>query len=256
MNESSLSMHFANYFRIVFAHTPERLEDVYRVRYDVYCREFHYEHEEKYPNQLEQDIYDAFSLHCLVVHRASNLPAGCVRLIKVPRNNLDVTLPLEVVCGDSLRRSPSYPKQSSRTNLCEISRLAVHTAFRRRSGESESPLGSGPALLNAETSALERRTFPLISIALIAASTAFMVLSERSHLFVMIEKWLSRLLRRLGLQFNQIGEFIDYHGPRAPYHLTAEQMLQGMRGELKEIYDMVHQSLADEIAKSGLDPAQ
>jgi N-acyl amino acid synthase of PEP-CTERM/exosortase system len=256
MNESSLSMHFANYFSIVFAHTPERLEKVYRVRYDVYCREFHYENEEKYPSQLEQDAYDAFSLHCLVIHKATNMPAGCVRLVKVPRNNLTVTLPLETVCGDSLRMSPIYSEQLSRSSLCEISRLAVHTIFRRRSGESESPLGSGPALLNADTSALERRTFPLISIALIAASTAFMVLSQRCHLFVMIEKWLSRLLRRLGLQFEQIGEFMDYHGPRAPYHLTAGQMLQGMKGELKEIYDLVYQSLADEIAKSGLDPAQ
>lgn len=256
MDEPPLSMHFANYFRIVFAHTPELLKEVYRVRYDVYCSEFHYEHEEKFPTRLEQDAYDAFSLHCLVIHKASNRPAGCVRLIKVPQNNLKVTLPLEVVCGDSLRMSPVYPKQSPRTSLCEISRLAVHTAFRRRLGESESPLGSGPALLNAETSALERRTFPLISIALIAASTAFMVLSKRSHLFVMIEKWLCRLLRRLGLRFEQIGEFMDYHGLRAPYHLTAEQMLQNMRGELKAIYDLVYQSLADEIAQSGLDPAQ
>jgi N-acyl amino acid synthase of PEP-CTERM/exosortase system len=249
-------MHFANYFRIVFAHTPERLEDIYRVRYDVYCREFHYEQEEKYPNQLEQDDYDAYSLHCLVIHNASNMPAGCVRLIKVPKNDPKVTLPLESVCGDSLHKSFICPEQISRANLCEISRLAVHTAFRRRLGESESPLGSGPKILETETSELERRTFPLISIALIAASTAFMVLSERSHLFVMIEKWLSRLLRRLGLQFKQIGEFMDYHGPRAPYHLTAGQMLQGMKGELKEIYDLVYQSLADEIAKSGLDPVQ
>jgi N-acyl amino acid synthase of PEP-CTERM/exosortase system len=256
MSETSLSTHFANYFRIVFAHTPELLKDVYRVRYDVYCREFHYEHEEKYPRKLEQDAYDAFSLHCLVIHKASNRPAGCVRLIKVPRNNLKVTLPLEAVCGDSLRTNSISLTQLPRSSLCEISRLAVHTAFRRRLGESESPLGSSPALLAAETSELERRTFPLISIALIAASTAFMVLSERCHLFVMIEKWLSRLLRRLGLRFEQIGEFMDYHGPRAPHHLTAQQMLQGMRGELKEIYDLVYQSLADEIAKSGLDPVQ
>lgn len=256
MNELSLNTHFASYFRIVFAHTTERLEDVYRIRYDVYCREFHYEYEEKYPSLMEQDNYDAFSLHCLVVHRATNMPAGCVRLVKVPRNNLEVTLPLEAVCGDSLRMSPSYPKQSHRSNFCEISRLAVHTAFRRRLGESKSPLGSSAAALDIETSALERRTFPLISIALIAASTAFMVLSERGHLFVMIERWLSRLLRRLGLQFEQIGDFMDYHGPRAPHHITAEQIFQGMRGELKEIYDLVHQSLAEEIAKSGLDPAQ
>lgn len=254
VSDSSLSGHFASYFRIILADKPELLEQSYRVRYDVYCREFHYEHEDQHHDRLEYDSYDAYSLHCLILHKASNTPAGCVRLIKLPRDNLSLQLPVEAFCASSLYQYAVHPAQLPRSSLCEISRLAVHTSFRRRLGETESPLGAGYSALNAATLELERRTFPMISIALIAAATALMVLSERYYLFVMVEKWLTRLLKRLGLEFVQIGEFIDYHGPRAAHYLTAEQMLQGMKGDLKEIYAFVYESLAAEIAKADIDP--
>jgi N-acyl amino acid synthase of PEP-CTERM/exosortase system len=253
MSEIPLSKHFENYFEVVLAHTPRLLEQIFRIRYDVYCQEFQFEREENYPNSLEQDHYDQYSLHCLVLHKASKAPAGCVRLIKIPKKNPSLLLPLERFCGDSLYHDTLHPSLLPRLSLCEISRLAVHTAFRRRRGESASPLGSHYEKLADSATEKELRTFPLISIALIAASTSLMLLAERPNLFIMVENWLARLLRRVGLDFTQVGKVIDYHGPRAAFHITAEQMIGGMKGELREIYSFVHGSLSTEAKHIELD---
>ena len=253
MNTVPLSTNFQTYFRVMLAHTPTLIAQAQRIRYDVYCREFHFEKEENCPGGLEKDEYDQTSIHCLVIHKASNAPAGCVRLVKIPSDNPALLLPLERFCGHSLRHETLHPALMPRQKLCEISRLAVHTAFRRRLGESASPLGSNRIVFGEELIEEERRTFPLISIALIAASTALMVLSDRPHLFIMVESWLATLMRRVGLDFVQVGEEINYHGPRAAYYIDVERMLRGMKGDLRQIYGFVYSSLKADADQTNLD---
>lgn len=253
MSEPLLSSHFETYFRIVLADTPDLLQQAQRIRYDVYCKEFGFEREENCPAGLEQDEYDAASVHCLVIHKATNRAAGCVRLVKVPRAQPELLLPLEKHCGHSLNHETLHPSRMLRLTICEISRLAVHTQFRRRLGESLSPIGSNMIVFSEAPTAAERRTFPLISVALIAASTSLMVVTQRPNLFIMVETWLATLLKRLGLSFVQIGESIDYHGPRAPYFITVEDMLHGMKGDLRAIYDFVHTAIEAYAKQTRLD---
>ena len=248
-----LSINFQNYFRVVLAYTPALIEITQRIRYEVYSREFHFEREENCPGGLGKDEYDQFSIHCLVIHGPSNTPAGCVRLIKIPDDNPALLLPLERFCGHSLRHETLHPALMPRQTLCEISHLTVHTAFRRRPGESASPLGSNRVVFSEELTEKERRTFPLISVALIAASTALMVISDRPNLFIMVERWLATRLRQMGLDFIQVGEEIDYHGPRAAYFITVEQMLSGMKGDLRELYGFVYASLKANVDRNNLD---
>ena len=247
-----LNTNFQTYFQVMLACTPEQIKLAQRIRYDVYCREFNFEKEENCPGGLEKDDYDQFSIHCLVIHKTNNTPAGCVRLVKVPKSNQGLLLPLEKFCGHSLRHETFHPSLQPRQTICEILRLAVHTAFRRRPGESASPLGANRIIFSEQLTEEERRTFPLISIALIAASTALMVISDRPNLFIMAESWLATLLRRVGLDFVQIGEEIDYHGPRAAYFITVKQMLSGMKGDLRQLYGFVYDSLKADADKINL----
>ncbi len=57
------------------------MQKVYQIRYRVYCEEFQYE-----PPILsrcqETDEFDATSSHCLVMHKATGMPAGCARLVQ------------------------------------------------------------------------------------------------------------------------------------------------------------------------------
>lgn len=236
-----LDNHFQAYFEIVAANSQELREQIFRIRYDVYCREFGYETEESCPGGLEQDDYDLAAQHCLIVHRASGTGAGCVRLVTPPADDPKFLLPMERYCGHSLTDPTWDPRRLPRASLAEVSRLAVHTQFRRRIGESDSPAGSSrfPTF-----SADQRRTFPLLSLALFYAGAALMELAGRQHAFVMVEPRLARRLQATGLPFVQVGETMEYHGKRAAYYVAVEQVLADIPAELKGLYGYVYQSLA------------
>jgi N-acyl amino acid synthase of PEP-CTERM/exosortase system len=113
-------------------------------------------------------------------------------------------------------------------------------------------MGSSLVALYTEPSDAERRTFPLISIALIAASTSMAILVRRPNVFIIAEDWLAILLKRLGLDFVRVGDTVDYHGPRAAFFISAEQALRDMKGELREIYGHIHASLEAEACQEGI----
>ena len=133
--------HFSDYFDVRFAHTEELMRQIHRLRYDVYCREFGFEREEDCPGGLERDAYDDHAVHCLIVHRDSGMGAGCIRVVVPPESTPNFQLPMERFCGFSLTDPILHPARRPRTRVAEVSRLAVHTQFRRRAGESQSPIG-------------------------------------------------------------------------------------------------------------------
>jgi N-acyl amino acid synthase of PEP-CTERM/exosortase system len=251
MNIPSLESHFQDYFRVTLARAPDLLEQVYRIRFDVYCREFQYEREESCPGGLEQDEYDPCSLHCLIVHRRSNASAGCIRLILPPAAEPEFLLPMERFCGHSLTDPLRHPSRWPRADVAEVSRLAVHTRFRRRPGESESP--TGVVAYDADFSLDERRTFPLLGLALFCAGTAMMVLTRRQHAFVMAEPRLARRLLGVGFPFIQVGEPMEYHGSRAAYYVPLQRVLETLPGAAKTLYDFVLGSLQHDAARFDLD---
>lgn len=248
MGTPSLVEHFRNYFEVIPANTPELLEQVFRIRFDVYCREFGYEREEDCPGGMERDEYDDRAAHCLIVHRASRVGAGCIRVIQVPDDQPDFQLPIERFCGKSLIDPIWHPARLPRERVAEVSRLAVHTSFRRRQGETESPAGLA---LREEflTEEEERRTFPLLGLALFCAGCCLMIQHRRDEAFVMMERRLARRLQSCGFPFRQVGEVMEYHGPRAAYHVPTHQVLEAMQNETRELYEFVYQSLEEEMRR-------
>jgi len=234
--ESSLPEQFQDHFEIGIAQTRRELEHVFRVRGDVYCREFQYERAEDCPGGLEIDRYDYRAVHCLITHRRSGHPAGCVRLVLAGEAESDPRLPFEVVCGDRVRHPLLHPQCLPTATVCEISRLAVHTLFRRRPGEARNPLGDYEEF---KPTPKEIRTFPLLSVALFLAATGMVELSGRHHVYAIMEPRLARLLLRSGLAFQQVGEVVEYHGARAAYHISIDRALEGIRSQLCDFYELV-----------------
>jgi N-acyl amino acid synthase of PEP-CTERM/exosortase system len=238
--ELSLVEHFQEFFQVLKADTPALREQIFRIRYDVYCREFGYEKEEDCPGGMEQDDYDAHSVHCLIVHRPSGQGAGCIRVVLPPEEDDAAELPMERFCGHSLNHPELRPSLLQRSDVAEVSRLAVHTQFRRRKGESESPIGI--AIAESITDE-QRRTFPLLGLALFCAGTSLMGSLGREQAFVMMERRLARMLQSSGFPFVQVGEPMEYHGSRAAYHVTVQAVLDSMRADIRELHDFVHESL-------------
>ncbi|MCG5524438.1 PEP-CTERM/exosortase system-associated acyltransferase [Ectothiorhodospira haloalkaliphila] len=243
MDEKELSLveHFKSFFQVLPADSVRLREQVFRIRYDVYCREFGYEKEEDCPGGMERDDYDDQSVHCLIVHRPSGQGAGCIRVVPPSLDGgTAAQIPMEQFCGHSLNHPELHPELLPRDNLAEVSRLAVHTQFRRRKGESESPIGIAIAETITEE---QRRTFPLLGLALFCAGTCLMGAMQREHAFVMMERRLARMLQSSGFPFVQVGEPMEYHGPRAAYHVTVQAVLDSMRPDIRELHNFVHESL-------------
>ena len=234
----SLAEAFLNYFDIDLVATQAERDRVGRLRYRVYCEEFGYEPAEKFPDGRETDRFDDHSLHCIITHRRSGETAGCVRLICATDQH---TLPLEAYCLPHVFVDYLDPLAAERNRVCEVSRLAVDPAFRRRPGETLTRLGAFDAL---DCDEQERRTFSLISIAAVLAGFAMSSLTDRTRIFTMMEANLPRLLRRAGINMELAGDAMEYHGQRSAYFVTTDSALNTMRSDLHVMYDAIYGRLA------------
>ena len=126
-NESKLSLaeEFNKYFTVTLADSPALKQDVFKIRYKVYCDEFEYESAMDCPNQLETDEYDEISTHCLITHLETGMPAGCIRLVPAVGSRENSPLPFEKYCQASLYKDLIDSMNLDRSTVCEISRLAV-----------------------------------------------------------------------------------------------------------------------------------
>jgi N-acyl amino acid synthase of PEP-CTERM/exosortase system len=235
---ASLVQDFQRYFDLELATTPAQLERVYKIRYRVYCEEFQYEPASEFPDHLESDVFDASSRHCLVVHKASSMPAGCARLVLADEHSL---MPMEKFCGDAIDQRVMRSFDGKRHTVCEFSRLGVDGAFRRRPGERASRFGEISAL---DCSQREQRTFSMIAVATILSALAIREVIERPNCFAMMESFLPRLLRRSGLVVHPAGKETEYHGIRAPYFWETRETVANMADELKEFYAVIRTTFA------------
>jgi N-acyl amino acid synthase of PEP-CTERM/exosortase system len=240
-----LSENFLRYFDVSFAGTKAQKSEVFGIRYNVYCEEFGYEPASAFPDHEEIDEYDEYSLHALVTHKGSGLAAGCVRLVSPTGANGMNPLPFEKNCAKSLDRAFIDSLDIDRNTMCEISRLAVDGAFRRRAGERITRYGEVEGL---DCTQQERRTFSVIAVACFLAATALTEMSRRTNVFAMMEPFLPRLLKRSGIEFQRSGEDIDYHGVRAPYFITTQSALDNMRPDLKELYTEIYQRVSEDYS--------
>ncbi|MCL7421364.1 MAG: PEP-CTERM/exosortase system-associated acyltransferase [Methylobacter sp.] len=232
---------FKKYFTVDFAHTPLIKSKVYAIRYHVYCDEFHYESPDRFPDKQEYDEFDDQSLHCLITHKMTGLPAGCVRLVPTTGNKGEALLPFEKYCSESLDHEFIKSLNLDRETICEISRLAVDSTFRRRSGEALTRFGDA-----MNFSDHEKRTFSLIAVSCFLAATALTDMTGRSIIFAMMEPFLPRLLKKSGIIFQQVGKSIDYHGIRAPYYIKKTQSaMNKMDPELKILYQWIYEQIEE-----------
>lgn len=238
--KTSIAEKFLQYFQVELATSADQRKAAFQVRYRVYCEEFGYEPSEHFPDKAEYDEYDDHALHCLIRHKSSGMAAGCVRLVPAS-GDTEEPLPFEKYCAHGIDTAFVDALNIDRSHLCEISRLAVDGAFRRRPGEAETRFGEVEAMT---CSAAEKRSFSLIAIAGFLASTAMTELSGRNDVFAMMEPFLPRLMKRSGIIFEPAGKTIQYHGDRALYYIKTQSAIDNMVPDLKTLYTAIHHQIA------------
>jgi len=200
---------YREHFEVVRASTPTLLDQVYRLRYQVYCVENAYEDPDRQPGGLETDIYDERSVHALLVHRGSEAVAGTVRVILPGTDQQSPPLPINIVADSEqrelLRRLPHC--------TAELSRFAVSKEFRQRCADPE-----------------DRRMLRYITIGLIRGALEMCRDNDIQYVCAVMERSLIRLLGRLGFVFDHLGGLIEYHGARQPCVAQVNQIVSTAEG--------------------------
>ncbi|ABM62291.1 PEP-CTERM/exosortase system-associated acyltransferase [Halorhodospira halophila] len=233
MDRNELVNQFQAYFEYQVALTPEQRREAFQLRYDVYCMEYGYEDPSDHPDGQEQDDFDESALICTVRHTQTGRLAGCFRIILPGMEPSEPErLQMEVDCTETLYTngrldSGRHPKNLRRDSVCEVSRLAIHTDFRKRPGEKQTRMGAVDWLDLPEDQRLAHlRTFPLLGSSLFSAVAYTCGRLGRDHIFAVMEPRLARLLTREGIRFQQIGDVMEYHGEeRAAYYNSLEKFV-------------------------------
>ncbi|MFT6052236.1 MAG: N-acyl amino acid synthase of PEP-CTERM/exosortase system [Halioglobus sp.] len=247
--KSSIVADFQEYFDVELATTPEQMAKVFHIRYRVYCEEFGYEEADAFPDHLETDQFDPQSIHCLINHRSSGIPAACVRIVEVDHKTL---MPMEQFCHNSLDSNLFDQHAVNRASMCEFSRLAVDGAFRRRAGEHASRFGDFTSM---DCTTREVRSFSLIAIAAFISAFAVSELIGRTEVFAMMEPFLPRLLRRSGVIVKRVGEDVDYHGIRAPYFIKSGDAVASIPPELQQLCHAISNKFVRDISSGKMQAA-
>lgn len=229
---------FNRYFDLSVATTRKLRDQVYQIRYQVYCEEFGYEPIENFSNHQEMDEFDCQSVHCLATHRESGTLAGCVRVVMLESND---RMPMEVHVGDYIDQSFIDGFADQRHTLCEISRLAVGGEFRRRRREGRSRFGD---IESIGASAPERRTFPLVALTLMLGAGAVADILGRKNCFAIMEPFLPIMMRRAGINFRRVGADFAFRGVRAPYYGNMDKLIGNAPEELRQYFGMVRAQFA------------
>ncbi len=219
-------------FRFLKVDSPELLEEVFHLRYQVYCHECKFLNPDDYPDEWEIDQYDPYSIHFAAIDQDDTV-VGTIRLIK---NCSPVPFPIEIHCKPVIESNGLI-----RNKIAEISRLAVSKKYRRRADDNLIGMGSYPPAKDRPAGKIlelrdYRRKRPEIVLGLYKIMYQESKRQHFTHWFAAMEKKLWELLNRIGIQFRQIGEEINYYGPVIPYFESITELEKHIYQVNPELY--------------------
>jgi len=184
-------------------------QDIFRLRYQVYCQEWGFEKPEEYPDGIETDDYDKYSSHFLARVFLTKDPIGTARVIYASPKQFPIEKVFDIDCRGGA---------AEREKIGEISRLAVSREFRQRwldaivfgPDRTEHP---GFVAVNEDRRHFENDIVAGLYQCIYQESKK----TGLTHWYAVMTKGLYFLLLRWGVVFRQIGAEMDYHGLRAPY---------------------------------------
>lgn len=228
---------FDRYFKLVDPNTPDLMKQVYRLRYHVYCLETGFEKPEDYPDEMERDGYDRHSVHYLIEHRETGAYAATTRLILA--DPVDVERPFPIEVHSQIDGRTDVLQSVPRTKIAEVSRFCVSKDFKRRVGEQGTLAGLPSDMSQHQWREEERRTFPLITLALFTCMIRMTVQQDLTHWYAVMEPALIRYLKHLGMNFIPIGPAADYHGQRIPCVIRVQDLIDGVKTKDSQAWDLL-----------------
>lgn len=240
LNEKSFYTAYHKTFDVIKVETEEQRDDVFRLRYQVYCEENGFIDPRLNKNKMERDIYDRHSLHTLLIHRKSGRAVGTARVV-LPRHDKPLySFPLQHACEHPLLYS-----EEKIPNLCEISRLCMTGAFRSRPNDGSIL----PAYYEAdwekkpqeqkEKVVYFRRMIPYAPLGLLMGAFELALGEGISNCLCVLDKGQLEAFQRIGFDYTPIGNEIEFYGQQQPIIFNIKKVLDYMLANNAPCWDIV-----------------
>ncbi|MDH5547485.1 MAG: PEP-CTERM/exosortase system-associated acyltransferase [Gammaproteobacteria bacterium] len=232
----NITTHFDQFFLLDYCRSETTIQQCQQLRYHVFCEEKGYFLDYNLNRKVESDEYDARSVHCLITHRNTKIPAATVRLVLADVENLNNLFPIEHF--EVLRRlERDQMWRINRINLGEISRFSIASNFRRR--PQEKGLEHGITNETFKEYSNERRNYGDLTLGLFKAIVTMSHEKNLTHWYAMMEPKLIRMLSRYGIQFNAVGPIFNYCGLRQPCIAIIDDLLHGIFQNKPDVWEFI-----------------
>jgi N-acyl amino acid synthase of PEP-CTERM/exosortase system len=227
---------FNEYFNLVHADSPELLQEVFRLRYRIFCEEQHWLETSLFPEQMESDEYDRRSVHMLLQHRPSGYYVGTVRLVLPDPYDFQKPFPTETVFR--FYRSFVGVPLPLRGHVAEISRVGVLRHFPHHEPRRTPRYIGQPTPDEAH---LKRRLhFPHPLLALAAAVEQLSAENEITHWYAATTPGFDRSLRHHGFHLHAISPVREYLGQlRAARFAPMKDVLDKAYREHPDVWELI-----------------
>jgi N-acyl amino acid synthase of PEP-CTERM/exosortase system len=226
----NLAERYDQEFIVVRANTNVLRDEVYRLRYQVFCIENSIFSPNANPLEREKDEYDEIAEHILLYHQSSNIPIGTARVV-MPYLDQNGWRPLPMQRVLAFKDRQVFEKIPTR-QIAEISRFAISKEFRRQWSRTRRAADE-----NAQQN--EHELIRFITFGLIRAVLQICVEHNIAYLAAFIEPSLGRILHKLGLKFEAIGGLVNHCGIRQPSVARLPELIEHSRAELTPLWQFV-----------------
>lgn len=218
--------------------SPELLEEAFRLRFQVYCKECNFIKESDYPQGYETDEFDAYSIHFGGFDLQGKL-IGAVRLILPTCEKF----PIEEHCP-FMEIDRNLIK---RRECAEVSRLTVSKLYRRRvnDGLYYEPKVDDQTVEDKGAFFL-RRVRPM-AFGLYRAMYQECKRLGINHWFALMEKSLWMLLKIHGFVFKPIGHEVDFYGIVTPYITGIPDLEKTVHEKFPQFFQYFIENLEPEL---------
>ncbi|MGH1404204.1 MAG: PEP-CTERM/exosortase system-associated acyltransferase [Alphaproteobacteria bacterium] len=219
-NKNEASELFEHSFNVVPVMKPEDMEEVYKLRYQVYCIERNFENPEHYKTQQEIDPFDKRSAYILLQDQKSGEYIGTARLVLADQHNLHTPgykhFPIQTLTDQDFVDEASLDLNKT----AEISRICFSQYKAQNLG------------LNSD----QKR---LILPGLLQGIYLLRDLHDIDNFTAILENRLIKRADQLGFAPNEVGDPVHHKGTRYPVYYDCYQTMSNIRQHNKTIWDIV-----------------
>ncbi len=201
-----------NNFSFYTTNDEKELREIYRIRYKVYCEEYHYLDSSNYPDHEEKDEYDQSALHLVVRHKSGDLAAISRLILGSP-----IGLPIQ----QHFQIDINIPAESMSTTA-EISRLVVARTYRRR------------------------------HLLLILIKGMYLLVRQKgiNDVFCVLDDRLIPNLRDIGIPLHKAGPQSVYQGLTTPFLIHTNELEETMQERNIILYRFISNGVMKKIGKN------